>query len=410
MNKRHIFIWSLYDFANSLVFITFLLYFSKWLVVNQGLSDWWYNATFIIGSIGLIFFAPWLGGKADRLKKGRYYLVLSTIGSCLFYALALIAAISHWNIFFPAVLFGLGNFFYQLAFVFYNPLLESLSDSKNQGKVSGIGLFGNYLGQIAGVLIALPFVSGKISLGVDILIAPMIPAIILFFLLSLPLLCNKKIFVAHQRTLDGKPDANRKLARFFKSIFLLPGLSFFMISYFLFSDAITTLVNNFSIFMSHLFTVNDDQISILVLIVIMSAGIGALVYGWISDRIGSQKSLLYSLMAWVVIIPAISFSTSYSVFFAFSAIIGFFIGATFAVSRKVLIELVPREDLNYFFGIYAISERAATIAGPVLWTMALAIGGYRWAMCSMVIFQIVSVVLMNKVIKIRKNYSQPRII
>ena len=80
MNRRAIFIWSLYDFANSFVFITFLLYFSKWLVVNQGLSDWWYNATYIIGSVGLVIFAPWLGSRADKFAKGRRYLTLSTIG------------------------------------------------------------------------------------------------------------------------------------------------------------------------------------------------------------------------------------------------------------------------------------------------------------------------------------------
>ncbi len=64
--KKNIIIWSLYDFANSFVFITFLIYFSKWLVVNNGFPDFWYNATFIIGSIGLVFLAPWLGSKAVK--------------------------------------------------------------------------------------------------------------------------------------------------------------------------------------------------------------------------------------------------------------------------------------------------------------------------------------------------------
>ncbi|MEK7184670.1 MAG: MFS transporter, partial [Patescibacteria group bacterium] len=220
---------------------------------------------------------------------------------------------------------------------------------------------------------------------------------------SLPLLLNKKIFEISQSVPDTDSIQGQSLKSLFNSIFSIPALALFMTSFFLFSDAITTLVNNFSIFMSSLFHVSDSRISILTLLVIISAGIGALVYGYFSDKIGSQKTLLWSLISWVIIIPVISFSTNYSVFFVFSVITGFFIGATFAVSRKVLIELVPSDRLNYFFGIYAISERAATIVGPLLWTAVLAMGGYRWAMFSMVIFQVISVILMRKVIKIRKS-------
>ena len=127
MNKKNIFVWSLYDFANSFVFITFLLYFSKWMVVNRGLSDWWYNATFILGSIGLVFLAPYFGSRADTHNNGRKYLIWSTLGCFVFYSLAIISAISGMSIFLSALAFGLGNFFYQLSFIFYNPLLNNIS-------------------------------------------------------------------------------------------------------------------------------------------------------------------------------------------------------------------------------------------------------------------------------------------
>ena len=40
----------------------------------------------------------------------------------------------------------LGNFFYQLSFIFYNPLLNNISRPETQGRVSGIGFLANYLG------------------------------------------------------------------------------------------------------------------------------------------------------------------------------------------------------------------------------------------------------------------------
>ena len=35
MNKKNIFLWTLYDFANSIVMIVFFLYFSQWLVIEK---------------------------------------------------------------------------------------------------------------------------------------------------------------------------------------------------------------------------------------------------------------------------------------------------------------------------------------------------------------------------------------
>ena len=92
-----------------------------------------------------------------------------------------------------------------------------------------------------------------------------------------------------------------------------------------------------------------------------------------------------------------------ALFFIFSILAGLSIGGTLSTSRLVLIELVPERVLNSSFGIYAISERAATIIGPLAWSMVLSIGGYRWAMFSMVVFMVVSVLFMVKVFRNKKG-------
>ena len=58
MNKKKLLLWSLYDFANSIVFVNFLLYFGTWMVVDGGLSDIGYNAIFAIATLTLLFSAP----------------------------------------------------------------------------------------------------------------------------------------------------------------------------------------------------------------------------------------------------------------------------------------------------------------------------------------------------------------
>src|SRR3989338_3950213 len=79
MNKKNIFLWTLYDFANSIVSIVFFLHFSQWLVGDKGVADFWYNMIFAGGSILLLITAPVLGSIADRSGRNHFFLNRITI-------------------------------------------------------------------------------------------------------------------------------------------------------------------------------------------------------------------------------------------------------------------------------------------------------------------------------------------
>lgn len=69
--SKNIFLWALYDFANSLVSIVFFLYFAQWVVIEKGLSDLSFNLTFTISTIFLICTAPFLGVMLDKKLRRR---------------------------------------------------------------------------------------------------------------------------------------------------------------------------------------------------------------------------------------------------------------------------------------------------------------------------------------------------
>src|SRR3989344_4083538 len=92
LNKKNIFLWTLYDFANSIVVIVFFLYFSQWLVIDKGVPDFWYNAIFAVGSLLLLLTAPILGSIADKTGRQQNYFNKITILSFLcFLVVSLIA-------------------------------------------------------------------------------------------------------------------------------------------------------------------------------------------------------------------------------------------------------------------------------------------------------------------------------
>lgn len=400
MGKKLIFYWTLYDFANSLVFITFLIHFSKWLVIENSFSLFWYNATFVIGSIGLLIFAPYLGHHADK-NGGRKYLFLSTIGCFIFYLLTIIDALVFKNLVLAAILFSVGNFFYQISFVFYTPLLTNISNEKNQGRVSGIGFFGNYLGQIVGLLIALItiyFTEGN----PNSLIFVLIPNTFLFIILTIPLIINKQIYLTSDTkntpiVIDNANKSQGYLHKI-KNLAALPGIILFMISFFLFSDALTTFVNNFSIYSSKIFNLPNNTISILTLIVIVFGSIGAWFWGIISDKFGYLKTMSLILILWVFVFISVALAKSTQFFYISCIFAGLCLGGSYPISRQILINLTPKSMLNYTFGWYSIAERAATFTGPLVWASSVYWFGYREAVLALAIIQFFSFIFMIKIL------------
>lgn len=119
MNKKSVFFWTLYDFANSIVSIVFFLYFSQWLVIDKGVADFWYNIIFMIGSALLLVTAPVLASIADKTGQRQNYFNKITILSFLgFLGASLVILFFSQKVFLAALFFLLANYLYQFSFEF----------------------------------------------------------------------------------------------------------------------------------------------------------------------------------------------------------------------------------------------------------------------------------------------------
>ena len=68
-------------------------------------------------------------------------------------------------------------------------MLRAIAPPTQWGRVSGVGQAGNWLGQMTGILVTLPFASGAVYLfGAAGRAQTFLPAVTLFILLSLPML------------------------------------------------------------------------------------------------------------------------------------------------------------------------------------------------------------------------------
>lgn len=402
MNKKNIFLWSLFDFANSIVFINFLLYFSQWLVLEGGLSDFGYNATFAISTVLLFLTAPNLAAYTDKFGKRKAFLNWATIGTAICYAGSAYSAIQGLNIFIIVILFLFGQYFYQLSFVFYNPLIEDLSDHKYRGRVSGIGQFSNAIGQVFGLAIMLPFSEGS-------RLAPLLPSVGVFVLLALPFM----ILFKEKPRLDNNIKQTIRFGDFYKKIipfFTLSLATPLLFAFFFYNDALVTVTNNYSIYMQNVFGITDSKKSLLLMIIVVMNAIGGLLSGWLGDKIGLEKTLKLVLLFWVISLPIIAITSNISLFTILTAILGLLIGAMWTVSRAYISLLLAKEDIGYGFSFYTILERFSTFVGPLTWGAIISIWGtksetYRLAMGSMTVFVIIGllIILFGNKLKIKKS-------
>lgn len=296
--KKNIFLWALYDFANSIVSISFFLYFSQWYVVEQGIADIWFNSLFTGTAVLLLFTVPFVGRALDRGYPKLVGLRMTTVASFVFYCgTALFAIYSPGSHILISLFFLLGMYSYLLSFTFYTPFISNLSNDTNRGKISGIGICANYLGQLVAVVICLPFANEAISFfSASPKLEPLLPTTIIFFILALPMLF---FFKDSSRIADEKtPSSEKGVISDFVSLCATNGLGFFFLSYFLFNDGILTAANNFPIYLEQVFAVSDTLKSAALGAILIGSAIGAPVFGFLADKYGHKKML--ALILWVM--------------------------------------------------------------------------------------------------------------
>lgn len=405
--KKNIFLWVLYDFANSIITISFLFYFSQWIVVDSGRPDWWFNAALIASSLLFVITAPFVSMYVDRTGRKIMGLRWTTlVAFVLYFATACITLFASDQVVLAVILYTIALYSYLMCFLFYTPMMNDISTEENRSHVSGLGQGGNYLGQVAGLLITLPFATGVIHLfGAEGRAQALLPSVILFGLLALPMLIKYREDPQsrpHENEGQGKP-LSMNLRQTLRLIFSTHNLFFMLVGYFFFSDALLTFSNNFPIYLEKVHGVNDSMKAYLSLGILFLSGIGAMVFGKIADKKGKRETLIGLLLGWCVLFPALAFAPTFGVVIAVCLIAGFLFGPVWGVSRSMVAEYAPREIEASSFSFYIIAERFATFIGPIIWSVVLSqtvgsgVMSYSYGVLSMGVLMVIGLLFVRKI-------------
>ena len=111
------------------------------------------------------------------------------------------------------------------------------------------------------------------------------------------------------------------------------------------------------------FTTQDTIV--LVLLVNITASLGAFLFGQWQDRLGHRRTLALTLLGWCAMVLIAYFTTDRMGFWVAANIAGVCLGASQSAGRALVGYLAPADRHAEFFGLWGFAVKLASILGPL---------------------------------------------
>jgi UMF1 family MFS transporter len=124
--------------------------------------------------------------------------------------------------------------------------------------------------------------------------------------------------------------------------------------------------------------------------------LGAWLFARLSGRIGNLKSLIISVIGWILIIIGAYFINDAAGFIATAIFIGFVMGGSQSLARSTYSKMLPETtDHTSFFSFYDVMEKMATVFGTFSFGIIEAItGSMRYAVLAIGLFFLTGLVFL----------------
>jgi UMF1 family MFS transporter len=139
----------------------------------------------------------------------------------------------------------------------------------------------------------------------------------------------------------------------------------------------------------------EDTI-LLILVVNVTAAIGAFGFGYAQDRIGKVWALRVTIMGWVGMTVIAFLSSTPGLFWVAANLAGLCMGSSQSAGRALVAYFSPPSRSGEFFGLWGVATRLAAILGPltygaVTWMTG---GNHRLAILLTGVFFIISLAIL----------------
>ncbi|MGI8787812.1 MAG: MFS transporter [Pyrinomonadaceae bacterium] len=424
-DRREIFGWLVYDWANSVFFTTVIgaligeyittlaqtAVGENGVVLSLGFLGTVTAKSLFPYSVGFsvfiqVFFLPLMGAIADytNLKKTfmAFFCYVGVFACCLLF-------------FIQGNLFLLGSVFFIVAnlsagasIVFYNSFLPDITTEDRRDKVSSYGFAAGYISGslvlVANLILLKNAAAFGISVGLAVRICLLTAGIWWggFSLITFALLKQREALRPIPAGKNFLHAGFSELGETLRELFKLKYTLRFLAAYLLYNDGIQTVISQSAVFLSQeLFVAKglktDTSFLLVALLIAQIVGLlGALAFEKIANFTSTKTAIIISLIIWsVIVVYAYAVLDSVTEAYFMSGAIGFVLGGSQALSRSLFSKMIPAGRESAFFGIYEISERGTSWIGPVVFGLvAQTTNSYRQAILALIFFFIVGSIIL----------------
>jgi len=440
-DKREIFGWAMYDWANSAFSTTVVTLFlgpylqslaegaakAQYLVQNgvewdaaihPPLLNYLFGIPISPGSLFSycvsisvllqVFFLPVLGAIADysHLRK-QFMRLFATIGAIATIGLFFITG-DLWAL--GGLLFIFANLSFGAAIVFYNAYLPDIASESERDRVSSYGWAMGYLGGGLLLLLNLVFYQLHETLGVPTGLAIRINLAsaglwwIGFSFITWSRLRTRR---ASRPLPSGESYVSvgfKQLGNTIKELKHFPETLKYLLAYFLYNDGIQTVISQAAVFAAASVAVggigaDTGTLTMVILMIQFVAFGGALFWGKLAGWVGAKRSIIISLFIWagVVIYAYLGLrgESRITQFWILGALIALVLGGSQAISRSLFAQMIPNGKEAEYYSFYEISERGTSWIGPAIFGLVNQFfGNMRLAILSLIFFFIAGLIVL----------------
>jgi UMF1 family MFS transporter len=390
----------MYDFANSgyttvVITAVFGAYFVGVVAAGEPWATFAWTAALSVSYALILFTGPLIGAWADARAAKKALLLFSTVGCVIF--TALLALVTPGEVALALALIVASNYFFGTGENLIAAFLPELADSRAMGRVSGWGWAFGYLGGLVSLGLSLVYITwaqGAGQTGTQFVPVVMLITAVVFALCATPTFLFLKER-AQPQTRDGK--AWGRVLSTLRHARQYRDLRRFLVCILFYQAGIMAVIALAAIYAQEAMKFTQQQTIVLVLVVNVTASVGAFGFGYLQDAIGHVRAMALILLGWIGMIALAYLADDAPTFWVAANLAGLCMGAAQAAGRAIVGYLSPRTREAEFFGLWGLAVKAASIFGPLTYGVVTWIfpGDHRLGILAVGAYFVVGLVLLS---------------
>lgn len=418
-DRRQIFGWIMYDWANSAYVTTVVVavlpaYFASVVVPPGGvtIAGINYSATALWGFITsfaafLVFMvAPIMGAISDFSASKKKFLITFAYTGCL--AASLLFFCGTGDVWKTTILYIIAQIGFIGGNIFYDAFLPNIASEDKMDWVSGQGFAVGYIGGGLQLGLSLALIAGHGAIGISTELAARLAilmaavwwggfSLITFFNLKegkaveelSPEYENLPLWWAYIQVGIVRTVVTVRKVRLFKHLLR------FLIAYMVYNNGIQTVITMATIYGAEELGFSANVLMITLLVIQFVSFVGALGFSKLAELTSSKTALMISLVGWSIVVIYAYFMNTPTEYFILGGIVGLVLGGSQSLSRSFYGSMVPPWAAAEFYGFYSVFNKGSAIFGPLLFAVILQLTGTaRTSILSLIVFFIVGLVLL----------------